>query len=259
MLIVGILFIIATPIVLLVRASTSKRLLQMQSTETSTVAQLEETRAQMAGSFIQRAALAGTVECDQPLAAEFSGTACVAYRTKLEREYEETKWEKDADGHELERTFRGFETVSQNERATSFFLKDATGRIKVVPDGAQLVMERSLSDYRPAGVGAGFSLGSFVLDVASIGLGGRRTIGFRYEEWVVPMGHDLYALGEACESGGGLVFRRSSTKGERSILSVKSETELVGSAKTGQTVLLVVSIACAVVGLALVIVGLISR
>lgn len=258
MLIAGIVLFAAAPILLIIRARMKAKLGQMQGTETTTVDRLAETRDQMPGSFIQRAELKGRVESDSPLKAEFSGEACVAYSTKLEREYEETRWEQDSNGNKVQRTHRGFEQVSQNQRREGFYLRDQGGRIKVIPDGAELVMRKSLSDYKVAAMDGGFSLGGFVLQAASAALGGRRTLGYRYEEWLIPIGTDLYALGEAFDDGAGLALRRSSTKGERFLLSVKSEEELVASARTGAMVLMIVAIVAAALGLGLGIAGIIA-
>lgn len=257
--IIGVIAVILVPILFAIRSSQAKKLYQMQSVETSTVAQLQETRSAVPGSFVQRAEVKGVSECDSPLKAEFSETECVAYRIKLEREYEERRWETDSNGNREERINRGYETVSTNERRAPFYLRDSTGRIKVVPDGADLVMERSLSDYQSGLPGGSFSLGSFALDIASIALGGKQTLGYRYEEWIVPLNRDLYVLGEACDDGGELKIRRSSTKGEKYIISVKSEEELVSSAAGAVKGLLIGAIVSGAVGLVLLIIGILSR
>jgi len=256
----GAIAVILAPVLFLVRAGQQKKLYQMQSVETSTVAQLEETRAQMPGSFVQRAEVKGESECESPLSAEFTGSACVAYSISLVREYEETRWEKDSEGRSVERTSRGSETLASNQRCLPFYLRDATGRIKVVPDGADLIMEQSLSDFSVSYPGSQFSAGSFAFDIASAVLGGgRRTIGYRYTENIIPVGRDLYVLGEAYDSGSGLAIRRSSTKGEKYIISVKSEEELTASAAKAVTGLLIGAIAALVVGLGLLIAGFVTR
>jgi hypothetical protein len=263
--VIGAIAIVAAPIMLLIRASQQKKLGQIQGTETSTCAQLEETRAQVnsgvgAGSFIQRAEVKGVSECDQPLRAEFTGSACVAYSIKLEREYEEQKWETDSEGRRTQRTVRGSETLSSNERRAPFRLRDSTGAVKVVPDGADLVMETSLSKFENSFAGDRFSVGSFAFDLARSVLGaGRKTLGYRYEERIIPVGRDLYVLGEAADSTGDLVIRRSSTKGEKFIISVKSEEELVAGAQKAVTGLFIGSIVAAVIGVGLVIAGFFVR
>jgi len=171
--ILGAIAIVAAPVLFLVRAGQKRKLFQMQSVETSTVAQLEETRAQMPGSFVQRVELKGVGECEEPLAAEFTGSPCLAYSISLVRDYEENYWEKDTEGNRVERSRRGSETLASNERRVPFYLRDSTGRIKIIPDGADLVMEKSLSKYELSFPGQRFSMGSFALDLAQAALGGR--------------------------------------------------------------------------------------
>jgi len=257
--ILGAIAIVAAPVLFLVRAGQKRKLFQMQSVETSTVAQLEETRAQMPGSFVQRVELKGVGECEEPLAAEFTGSPCLAYSISLVRDYEENYWEKDTEGNRVERSRRGSETLASNERRVPFYLRDSTGRIKIIPDGADLVMEKSLSKYELSFPGQRFSMGSFALDLAQAALGGRRTLGYRYEENIVPVNRDLYILGEAFESGGSLVLRRSSTKGEKYIISTKSEEELSASASKAVLGLMIGAIAALVLGLVLLVVGFLGR
>jgi hypothetical protein len=260
----GVVLAIA-PILLLARGAGKRKLGQMQATETSTCAQLEETRAQVEGgvgkgSYIQRAEVKGRAEADDPLKAEFSLAPCVAYSVKLEREYEETVWETDSEGHRSQKSRRGSEILSSNERRVPFRLRDATGAIKVVPDGAELVMETGLSKFESSLPGERFSLGSFAFDVARAALGaGRRTIGYRYEERLIPVGRDLYVLGEAAAPSGELLIRRSSTKGERFLISVKSEEELTARAMKGAKGLMAGAIAAAAAGAVLLVLGFIFR
>ncbi len=258
--VIGAIVVLVAPVLFLVRAGQKRKLYQMQSIETSTVAQLEETRAQMPGSFIQRAEVKGECEAESPLKAEFTGSPCVAYSISLVREYEETRWETDSEGRRVQRTSRGSESLASNERRMPFYLRDGTGRIKVAPDGADLVMEQSLSEFTASFPGDRFSAGSFVFDLASAALGGgRRTLGYRYTENIIPVGRDLYVLGEAYDSGSGLAMRRSSTKGEKYIISVKSEEELAASAAKAVTGLLIGAIAALVVGLGLLVAGFVTR
>ena len=249
------------PILFAISASQAKKLYQLQSVETSTIAQLEEIRAQMPGLLRPESRGQGRIRsATLPSRPSSSGAECVAYRIKLEREYEETRWEKDSNGNSVERTSRGFETVSTNERRAPFYLRDSTGRVKVVPDGADLVMEKSLSDYQ-----SGFPNGQF-----SLGLlrprprPDRRWAGAAPSATATrstssPSNRDLYVLGEACDEGGEIKIRRSSTKGEKFILSVKSEEELVASAAGPSRACSIGAIASGVVGLALLAIGFVAR
>jgi hypothetical protein len=255
--VIGGIALVAAPILLAIAASKRNRLGQMQATETYSAAQLEEVRDQMGrGSFIQRVEVKGKAECAEPLKAEFTGQACVAYNVRLDREYEETYWETDSEGRRSQKTRRGSETLSSNERRVPFMVRDQTGVVKVLPEGAEIVWETSLSKFETSLPGERFSLGSFAFDLTRAALGaGKRTLGYRYEEKLVPVGRDLYVLGEASDSGGELVVKRSSTKGEKFIVSVKSEEELSARAASGIKGLTAAAIIAAVAGIGLIVAG----
>jgi hypothetical protein len=261
--IAGIVVMAIGGLLLLVRRSSSARLAQMQSTETSKASELEAIRADMErdlgpGSFIKRVEVKGKALPESPLRAEFTGTECVYYSAKLERRYEETYWDTDSEGRRVQRTRNGSEILASNARSVPFHVDDGTGRVKVLPDGAEFVTERSLSRFeRGEAQGGTIKIGSFAFSVAALG-GGRRTLGYQYTEDVIPSGRDVYVLGEAASEGGGIVVKASSTKGERFIISAKSEEELVKAAKGAKTALLVIAAVLGAVGAALVVAGLIS-
>ncbi len=237
---------------------------QMQTTETSSAADLARLASDIAreiggGSFAQTAELKGTIECDEPLAAEMSGAECVWYRSTVTREYEESFTERDADGKTRSGTRRGSETVSSNERRVPFRVRDATGACEVDPEGASMDGERVLSRFEPGDRGSSLSFGGFTVRLGGVGAG-RRTIGYRLEEWAVPTGRAAYVLGEARDDGGRLRVGKPTAKGGRFLVSLKSEEELVRAAKSGSTVLTVLaglSAAAAVTVLILVLTGVI--
>lgn len=236
----------------------------MQTTETSSAADLDRLASDIAkeigaGSLAQAAELKGAIECDAPLAAEMSGTECVWYRSVVTREYEEPYTERDSDGKTRSGTRRGSETVSSNERRISFRVRDASGACEVDPEGAAMDGERILSRFERGDQGPSLSFGGLTVRLGGIGPG-RRTIGYRLEEWAVPTGRTVYVLGEARDDGGRLRVAKPSAKGGRFLVSLKTEEELVRAAKSGSTILTVLAglfAAAAVAVLVLVLTGVI--
>ncbi|HET7838686.1 MAG TPA: E3 ubiquitin ligase family protein [Rectinemataceae bacterium] len=184
-----------------------------------------------AGSFAKYLEVKGTTACASPLVAEFSGTSCVRYETTVVREYEESYVETDSDGKSRTGTRRGSETVSSSSRSCPFFVEDGSGRIEVDPTGAEFHLETTVSRFEP-GEGER-TVGSYVLRAIISGAGGRRTIGYRFTEKCFPVGRQAYVLGEATDAGGALRIRKSEERGRRFIVSLKSEEELVRSARLG--------------------------
>jgi hypothetical protein len=183
------------------------------------------------GSFSKYVEVSGTVASESPLEAEFSGTKCVHYETKVVREYEETYVETDADGSSRTQTRRGTENISSNSRSCVFTVDDGSGKIEVDPAGAEFHLETTMSRFEP-GEGAR-TIGSYVLDAVLNGSGGRRTIGYRFEEKCFPVARQGYIFGEVSDVGGAVRIRQSQDHGKRLIVSLKSEGELVRSAKLG--------------------------
>jgi hypothetical protein len=244
--------------------SQGKKALDIASTETSTAAGMAQEAADVAreigaGSFTKVAEVKGTVECSAPLMAEMSGIDCVWYRSTVVREYEESYTESDSEGRTKTGTRRGSETVSTNERRIRFMVRDATGTTEVDPDGGPIDGERVLSRFEQGEVGPALSIGGFSLSLSAIG-GGRRTLGYKIEEWALPLGARVYVLGEAKDEDGALRIAKPAAKGGRFIITMKSEEQLLSSAKTGSKVLNIIAavlVAGAVVTLALVVLGII--
>ena len=225
---------IAVVLVVIGRVMAGKAVL-IAGTEKATATALEaDAKAVSAeiggGSFSKYIEVSGAIVCESPLEAELSGTKCVHYETKVTREYEETYVETNSDGSSRTQTRRGTDNVSSNSRSCLFSIDDGTGKIEVDPAGAEFHLETTMSRFEP-GEGAR-TIGSFVLN-SMVNVGSRRTIGYRFEEKCLPVGRQGYVFGEIGDDAGALRVRRSKDHGKRLIVSLKSEAELVRSAKLG--------------------------
>ena len=218
-----------------VSRSLGAKILAIAGTETSSASALAELAASVAqeigkGSFSQTVELKGRGAALEPLKADFSGTEAVWYECTVTREWEEEYWETDKDGNRQRRTRRGSEVVSTNRREPVFELDDGSGRIRVDPRGAKIEPEQTWSSFDASG-GSSIGVGSFVFQVAAAALGARRTLGYRFQERSIPVGRDLYVLGEVDDSSGELCVRKPQ-KG-RFIVSTRSEEAILSGAKTG--------------------------
>ncbi len=225
-----------------------KKAYDMQSTETVSAAELsrqaEEVAAEIGGgSFNKMAELKGIVDCAQALRSELAELPCVWYSSRVSREYEESYTERDADGKTRSGTRRGSELVSSNERRCDFYVRDESGSVLVTPEGAAVEGERVLSRFEQ-GERSTLSVGGFRLNLGALGAG-RRTLGYKLEEWALCPGKQVYVLGEARDDGNRLRVAKPAQKGGRFIISVKSEEELVRAAKKGSLALSVLAGLCA--------------
>jgi len=260
--IAGVVLVLAAVGLYIGSRSQKRKLSQIKGTETSTAADLVGLAASVAkeigaGSFNQVTELKGTIECPSPLTSELSQTTCIYYSMTVTREYEETYWTKDDKGNQVQRMRRGTESVATNTRSVSFQVRDATGTTSVDPDGASFVDEKVLSEFRPGeGIG-GIRFGSYSFNPASLrGLvGGRRTVGYRFEEKAIPVGRPIYVLGEAVDSDGRLRVQKPSKKGTSFIVSLKTEEQLAKGAQSATTGLLIGAAAAAVLGVLGIVLG----
>jgi E3 Ubiquitin ligase len=214
----------------------------MKHTETRFAKDLIDTARAVAadiggGAFAELTEVKGIVQCQAPLTSELAKIPCVYYHMTITRQYEETYQEQDQRGKLVIRTRQGSHEVASNERRTLFQIEDQTGRITIDPTDGQLTTEK---------VHARFDPGSWVDAAYSIATrAGSRTLGYAYEEWAIPVGHQLYVLGEATDTSGELRVQRPADKGQPFMVSTKGEEALTARATTIIRILQV----CAVVAL----------
>lgn len=241
--------------------SQRRKVYAMKTTDTSTAADLRSLADSIAkeigaGSFNQVTEVKGAVECDAPLTGELSGKPCVHYAMSVVREWEETVWKTDSQGRRTQETHKGSDTVASNTRSVRFRVKDATGAVDVDPAGAKIDGEKAVSQFQPGEpTGGSLVLGGFRVNLPGIlgalSGGGRRTLGYRYTETILPVGAQVYVLGEAVDAGGTLAVKKPAKKDARFLISVRTEEELVRKAGSAVKGLSIAAAACAVVGVAL--------
>jgi hypothetical protein len=259
MFIIAAVAVIGALVLFLVSRSLASKVLEVAGTETTSVASLADLAASVgkeigSGSFTEKAEVKGKARALEPLRADFSGTEAVWYQCVVTREWEEEYWESDKDGNRHRETRRGSETVSSVLREPPFEVEDGTGRILVDPRGAKVEPEKTWSSFEPGTGGAPLRVGSFALDVLAFAAGGRRTLGYRFEEKSIPVGRDLYILGEASDAAGSLRIRKPE-KG-RFIVSTRSEEEILKGAKSGVLWTRISAAVCGVGALVCLVIGL---
>lgn len=235
--------------------SKHRRLGRIVSTETCTVGHLRELAASMAEGFGSGelrfpAGVHGKAVCAEPLVSELAEVPAVYYAMTVRREYEATETVRDAQGREERKTRRGSDQVAGNERSTPFLVEDATGSIRVDPSGARFVAEKSLSRFDPS-ADRRLRVGRFTLEPAGHP-GGSRTLGYRFEEQAIPVGREVYVLGEVRDPGGELTLAGAEEGGEF-VVSLKDRSQLIRELGSGARGLRIAAIICGIVGLLLLV------
>jgi hypothetical protein len=90
------------------------------------------------GVFIGLAELKGTAESDKPLTSYLAGMPCVLYTWKIEEHWSRTVTSIGAKGVPTTRHESGRTVVAKDQQKAPFYLKDDTGVIRIIPDGAEI-------------------------------------------------------------------------------------------------------------------------
>jgi hypothetical protein len=98
--------------------------------------------------------------------------------------------------------------------------------------------------------------GNFSFQLGGILGSPRRVLGYQYRESIIAPGEPLYTLGEVNDSSGDAVLRRQSNPKAPFIISIKSEEELTRGKESSVKWMLYGAIACAVIGVVLIVLGI---
>ena len=244
----GIILLIIAVICFFWGRSQARELQAMNAADTYTAQMLSDLHGRVTASLgadalAQPCEVEGVIECDSPLTAPLSGTACVAYMHTVTREYEEDVTSTDSQGKSETRTERRSETLENQERRVNFWVRDATGRTLVVPESADLDLAETANRYEAT---------------PARGHGHVRDLGQRFVETSLAVGTRVYVLGCAIDYQSQPAIGRSPRQSSaRFLVSRKSERELTQSAASWSRGLYYVAAGSGVAGLALLILGLV--
>jgi len=90
------------------------------------------------GVFIGLAELKGTAESEKPFTSYLAGMPCVLYKWKIEEHWSRIVTAIGSKGMPTTRRESGWTTVAKDEQLSPFYLKDDTGVIRIIPDGAEI-------------------------------------------------------------------------------------------------------------------------
>ena len=156
----------------------------------------------------------------------------VAYSCTTHREYEERITTQE-NGQSTTRIERRSEQIEQNERRVPFTIRNDTGQVLVVPDGAKIDLIETANRFLAT-----------------------RTLGQRQFERGLEVGARIFVSGTAIDQNGQVVI--ASHRNNRKhpfIISRKSEQELANSAAAWARDMRYAAIVRGMIGLALVVGG----
>lgn len=234
----GIVVLVLTLILAIVHVVQRRKIGHLLTARKTTVGELAATAKAVAGElggggFEEMAALSGTVQCDAPVVAPLSGRPCLHYRMAVRRRYEEDVERRDQNGNVHRETRRGSDTMStQQEGVHAFRLVDGTGAIEVLAEGLDHdARVETVDRFEPQHGGHGglsIGYGRFSMTVDHGGFGNRRTLGYEYEEHIVPLDGRFTVLGRVSDRSGVLAVEKG---GAVFSMSRKDRDEQIGGAK----------------------------
>lgn len=201
----------------------------------SKVGELESTASTVAseidgGGFRHFAELTGQVVCPAPLTSPLAEVPCLFYSMSITRRYEEDYYTQDKNGNRVRRTRTGTEIMSSESQQVDFSLDDGTGQLPIKTQGADFDgLVETIDRFVPGNARGGqIRMGRFSLSIGGIG-SNRRTLGYQYDESILPLDRRLTVVGEVSDARGAL---DCGTGGPVFVLSTRTKKELIGSAET---------------------------
>jgi hypothetical protein len=242
LLLFAVIFLVAGIALLYFRNKNKQKAALMGQTETSGASDVS---ALAPGTLVE---VKGTLRCEEPLTSEMTGEKCAYYSSKVIREYLERDYDDDDDIGSDRRS----EVVAHNEQFAPFVVEDTTGTVVVNAEGAEMDAKQVVNRFErnTGSEGPSISLGGTTIHLG----GGKRTLGYRYTETILPVDAPVYVLGSVQQGGG--IGTPSGDEEHRFVVSHRSEEALGQS--LGKTVLWlgVGGIASIVVAVVLLAVGI---
>jgi hypothetical protein len=189
LLLFAVIFLVAGGVLLYFRSRSQQKAGLMSQTETSNASEVPSLAP---GTLVE---VNGTLRCEEPLTSEMSEKTCAYYSATVTREYLERDYNDDDDVGSDRRS----EIISQNEQFAPFSVEDATGSVPVSAEGAEVDARQVVNRFErnTGSEGPSISLGGATLNLG----GGKRTIGYRFTESILPVDAPVYVLGAVQESG----------------------------------------------------------
>jgi len=191
----------------LARRHQARRLATLLDARSTSVAELRDLQATVAeqmgaGSFRERVKLQGSIACNEPLTAPWSGEPCVAFTntTTALMEVREERTSTDSAGNSTTEVSweRREEMLQQLERRCPFELQQGGQSLLVDPEGAELELETVFNQVDPP-------------TTANTGL--YRQLGTRRVESLLRAGGPVLVVAECSDASGNLQLQAPESSG----------------------------------------------
>ena len=261
LLIVGVVLLLIGIALYIGSAKTIGKLNAIQSTDLSKIKNILEnfeglSNAHGAGNFSLFTKMNGKAFSTNPIHAEFTKKPCVYYRVLLEQEYETLVITENKEGNPAKRWERKTKKLIDTEnKVLDFLLKDETGEIpiNINDSGLKGIVSYSKFEKEPPNTSI-FNIEGFNLMNGT----NSKTIGYRYEESMIPIGQPLFVLGDANDRNGKLMVSAPVLKENPFIVSTQTEDEIRKAIKRSAANTKIGGIIAVVIGVGLCIYALLK-
>jgi hypothetical protein len=200
--------------------------------------------------FVELKGAAGTELAQK---APFSAKNVAYFNADLYQVYEETEATKDEKGVLQNKLVKHEEHLTNQKSSGNITIQDGQSSEKVYFDvtqsGLQFDSTKTLDKFEPVESMRQYSFFNG-LKYAPLGA---KTLGFRMVENTISLGQPLYAMGDAWLEGAKIFMGKPIGEKKPFILSVRNETDILSSNKSGATVALVFGILLAIAGILIMI------
>jgi hypothetical protein len=175
------------------------------------------------GHFSQIVKTSATAVLDRPFKGEFSKMDCVYCETEVIHMYDEMEETKDDNGRTQRKWVSRTESLGRNKVGEEFWLNDATARVTVNINGANLGLKnevyREVKTQRPVQ----FSFATY----NPVQNDKRKSTGYIEVERHLKPGAKLFVVGELHDRDGQPKITKPQDKKETFVVSTKSEEDVV--------------------------------
>jgi hypothetical protein len=196
---------------------------------------------------------------EAPLTSPLASQPCVWYRTRVTEHYRVREMRGSGDNR-TETLVDKHRVVSDEASEATFLLADETGTVPVDPHAAKVDQPVEVFDRTDTGGGGILGATRLTVDLGPIRLGntGEGTVGYRHEEWIIPVDQALYVVGEVSGLAGTARVAKPASGGEL-LISTRSEDQVRSGSQRRLALLGVGSAASLVAAIVLLALGAKAR